>query len=78
MSHFIIADERINEVEDRLVRNNDGKERAEWKFFFIYNDFYFFHYSWFTVFCQFSTLQQSDPIENTCMHSFFSHYHTSS
>ena len=30
--------------------------------FFIYNDFYFFYYSWFTVFCQFSTVQQSDPV----------------
>ena len=25
-------------------------------FLFLYNDFYFFHYSWLTVFCQFSTV----------------------
>ena len=24
--------------------------------FIFYNDFYFFHYSWFIVFCQFSTV----------------------
>ena len=31
-------------------------------FFFVpfLNDFYFFQYSWFTVFCQFSTIQQID------------------
>ena len=28
----------------------------------FFNDFYFFHYAWFTVFCQFSTVQQSDPV----------------
>lgn len=27
-------------------------------FFFTYNDFNFFHYTWFTVFCQFSAVQQ--------------------
>ena len=26
-------------------------------FFYMYNDFYFFHYSCFTVFCHFSTVQ---------------------
>ena len=36
----------------------------------ILNDFYFFHYSWFTVFCQFSTVQQGDPVTHTCVHSF--------
>ena len=35
----------------------------------------FFHYSWFTVFCQFSTVQQGDPVTHTSIHSFFSHYH---
>ena len=42
---------------------------------FFNNDSYFFHYSWFTVFCQFSTVQQGDPVTHTCIHSFFSHYH---
>ena len=27
--------------------------------FYFLNDFYFFHCRWFTVFCQFSTVQQS-------------------
>ena len=43
-------------------------------FFFtcsLFNDFYFFYYSWFTVFCQISTVQQSDPVTQTCIHSFF-------
>ena len=41
-------------------------------FFFhiFYNDFYFFHYSWFTVFCQLSTVQQSDPVTHIYIHSF--------
>ena len=47
-------------------------------FFFIYDDFYFFHCSWFTVFCQFSTVQQGDPVTHTCTHAFFSHYHAPS
>ena len=31
-------------------------------FFLPYDDFYFFHYSCFTVFCQLSTIQQGDPV----------------
>ena len=46
--------------------------------FFSCIDFYFFHYSWFTVFCQFSTVQQGDLVTYTCIHSFFSHYHAPS
>ena len=45
---------------------------------FFYNDFYFFHYSWFTMFYQFSTVQQGDPVIHTCIHSFFSQYHAPS
>ena len=37
--------------------------------FFLYNDFYFFHYSWLIVFCQFSTAQQGDLVTHTCIHS---------
>ena len=37
--------------------------------FLILNDFYFFHYSWFTVFCHFSTLQPGDPVTHTHIHS---------
>ena len=45
---------------------------------FFNNDFYFFHYSWSTVFCQFSTAQQGHPITRTCIYSFFLHYHAPS
>ena len=53
--------------------------------FFFLSHFYFFHYSWFTVFCQFSAVQQSDPVTHThtrvcvyiyicvCVYTFFSH-----
>lgn len=45
--------------------------------FFIFlnflNDFYFFQYSWFTVFYQFYTVQQRDPVTHTYI-VFFSHY----
>ena len=37
---------------------------------YFYNDFYFFYYRWFTVFSQFSTVQQSDPVSHTHTHSF--------
>ena len=37
----------------------------------FYNDFYFFHYSWFVVFCHFSTVQQGDSVTHVCIHSFF-------
>ena len=35
-----------------------------------FNDFYFFHYSWFTALCQFATVQQSDPVTHTYTHPF--------
>ena len=38
----------------------------------------FFHYSWFTVFCQFCTVQHSDPVTHTSIQSFFSNYHAPS
>ena len=43
------------------------------------NDF-FFHHSWFTVSCQFSTVQQGDPVTHTYIYirSFFSQYHAPS
>ena len=44
-------------------------------FFFIfkkfYNDFYFLRCSWFTVFSQFSTVQQGDPFTHTYIYTFF-------
>ena len=36
-----------------------------------FNNFYFFCFSWFTVFCQFSTVQQSYPVTHTYIHSFY-------
>ena len=41
-------------------------------FFFILflNGFYIFHCSWFTAFCQFSTVQQSNPVTHIYAHSF--------
>ena len=47
-------------------------------FFFYIMIFIVFHYSWFRVFCQFSTVQQGDPVTHTCVHSFFLHYHAPS
>ena len=38
--------------------------------FFILNDFYFFHYGWFIVFCQFFIVEQGDPVTHTYIHSF--------
>ena len=35
----------------------------------IFHDFYFFHYSWFTVFRHFSTVQHGDPVTHTCIDS---------
>ena len=37
---------------------------------FFYNDFYFFNFSWFTVFCQFSAAQQSDSVTHIHIYSF--------
>ena len=45
--------------------------------YFFSNDFYFSHYNWFTVFCQFSTVQQSNPVTRVYTF-FFSHYHAPS
>ena len=35
------------------------------------NDFHFFHYSWFTVFCQFSIVQESDPVTHAYIRILF-------
>ena len=34
------------------------------------NDVYVFYYNWFTVFCKFSTVQQSGPVTHTYIYSF--------
>ena len=52
-------------------------------FFFLITDFYFFHYSWLTVFCQYSTVQQSDPVTRTYIYVYvciyiYTHTHSSS
>ena len=46
--------------------------------FYFYDDFYFFHYSRFTVFCRFFTAQQGVPVTHPCLHSFSSLYHAPS
>ena len=44
---------------------------------FHFNGFYFFFpYSWFTVFCPFSTVQQGDTVTHTYVH-FLPHITTS-
>ena len=43
--------------------------------FYFIMIFIFFQYSWFTVFCWISTVQQGDPVTHTCKYSFFSRYH---
>ena len=47
-------------------------------YFFNVMIFIFFYYSWFTVFCQFSTVQHGDSVTHACIHSFFSHYNAPS
>ena len=42
----------------------------DFNFLYIFKDFYLFHSSWFTVFHQFSTVQQSDLVTHTYKHSF--------
>ena len=39
--------------------------------FSFLNDFYFFHNSWFTRFCQFSTVQQIDPVARIHIYILF-------
>ena len=41
-------------------------------FYFFIIIFIFFHYSWFTVFCQFSTTQHDDPVTHN-VYILFSH-----
>ena len=47
-------------------------------YLFLLTILIFFHHSWFTVFCQFSTVQQGDPVTYTHIHSFFPHFHAPS
>ena len=67
--------------KERDKRTEDLLELTEVLFLLLigirgifFNDFYFFHFSWFTVFCQFSAVQQSDPVTRTYITFFFSHY----
>ena len=52
-----------------LILSQFQLENSLFFFFSIYNDFYFFHCTWFTVFCQIPTVQQGDPVTHTCIHS---------
>ena len=38
---------------------------SHYNFIYFYSDFYFSHYSLFAAFCQFSTVQQGDPVTHT-------------
>ena len=42
--------------------------------YLFYNDFYFFHYSWFTVFFQFSAAQQGDHVYILFSHIILLHH----
>ena len=46
-----------------------SKERNGSLSLFFKNDFCVFHHSWFTVFCQFSAVQQRDPVTHTHTHT---------
>ena len=47
----------------------DFDSDKKWVLFYFLMIFYFVYYSWFTVFCHFSTVQQSDPVSNTHAHT---------
>ena len=66
------------ELSQVVSRRKAAESLVALLFFIFYNNFYLFHYSWLTVFCQFSTVQQGDPVIHTCIHSFFSQYHAPS
>ena len=38
-------------------------------------DVHFFRQSWFTVFCQFSTVRKSNPVTHAYVHTFFFSHH---
>lgn len=46
--------------------------------FFLIIIFILLHYSWLTVFSQFSPVHQGDPVTPTWIHSFFLHHHAPS
>ena len=56
---------------------NQVKEQIFQALFFSLNDFYFFHYSWFTMFCEF-LLYSKVTQSHLHLYSFFSHYHAPS
>ena len=61
-----------NIIKERETKHNGCSGRG-WGLYstsFFFNDFYFFHHIWFTVFCQFSTVQQGDPVTHAYIHSF--------
>ena len=57
-----IMNERNLETQMRITILNQ-------MYFIFLNDFYFFHYGWFLVFCQFSIIQQSDPVSLSLSHT---------
>ena len=61
---------------EQVIRSSNCHQAGKIFFFLIKK--IFFHYSWFAVFCQSSTVQQGDPLTHTHTCSFFSHYHAPS
>jgi len=59
----------------RLSAGGGGCPIWAFIFFFLeFSDFYFFHHSWFTVFCPFSTVQQVTQSHIHVYILFFTHY----
>ena len=62
----------IRSLSTLMVKSTNSGVRLFIFFIFIfilfYNDFNFFHYGWFIVFCQFSSVQQGDPVTHTSIH----------
>ena len=74
INHLGKKQRRINKLKLQFERLHSDQRMG----FLFFNDFYFFHHSWFTAFCQFSVAQQGDPVTHTCILSVFSHDHAPS
>ena len=63
LGHLVLSGDRAEHTDIR------SRPAGPWNFFLMI--FIFFHHSWITVFCQFSTVQQGDPVTLSYVHSFF-------
>ena len=73
-----VSHEKEYSNTSQIIIHQFQSETSGFRKHLFINDFYFFHYSWFTMFCRFSTVQQGDPVTHTHVHSFFSHHHAPS